>query len=120
MFDLHETEVLIPIAREGATGSSSKQPFPIFDEDTTPITSRGKRSVVAYPAEWVEGFGADAYQHEQAREVAAIDRDGKWDVTQTGKAYQTQEELQVSSPETLVEGINTILTTIKQQEVIND
>lgn len=119
MFDLHETEVLIPIARSGTKGGSTTQPFPIFDEDTTPITSRGKRSVVAYPADWVESFGAEAYQHEQAREIAAIDRDGMWDVTQTGKAYQTEPEIQPSSPEKLVEGINTILSTI-QQEVINE
>ena len=120
MFDLHETEVLIPIVRDGASGNAAKQPFPIFDADTTPITSRGKRSVVAYPADWVESFGADAYQHEQSREIAAIDRDGMWGVTQTGKAYQTEEELQVSSPEAIAQGINHILTTITQQEVINE
>ena len=117
MFDLHETEVLIPINNNGG---NTKQAFPMFDEDTTPITSRGKRSMVAYPADWVDNFGTDAYQHEQAREIAAIDRDGMWGVTQAGKAYQTGDEITPSSPEALVDGINTILTTIKQQEVINE
>jgi len=120
MFDLHETEVLIPINQSGPDGTDWKQPFPLFDKDTTPITSRGKRSVVAYPATWVDSFGAEAYEHEQSREVAAIDRDGMWDVTQPGKAYQTQEEAQRSSPEALVDGINSILSTIQQQEVTNE
>jgi len=43
-----------------------------------------------------------------------------WDVTQPGKAYQTQEEAQRSSPEALVDGINSILSTIQQQEVTNE
>ena len=116
MFDLHETEVFIPLSKDETTGEIIRQPFDLFDDDTTPITSRGKRSVVAYPEAWANGFGSDAYQHEQAREVAAIDRDGQWDVSQPGRPYQTEKQIQPSTPDALVEGINNILSIIQQEE----
>lgn len=116
MFDLHETEVFIPISTDEHTGEIRRQPFDLFDEGTTPITSRGKKSVVAFPEAWARGFGANAYQHEQAREVAAIDRDGQWNINQAGTPYQTEKELQPSSTDALVEGINSILNHIQQEE----
>lgn len=116
MFDLHETEVFIPINQQTEAGNANSQPFDLFDKDTTPITSRGKKSVVAYPAEWADGFGSGAYQHEQAREVAAIDRDGQWNITQSGTPYKANNELQPSSQEDLIEGINTILNTIQKED----
>lgn len=61
--------------------------------------------MVAYPEAWANGFGSDAYQHEQAREVAAIDRDGQWDVSQPGRPYQTEKQIQPSTPDALVEGM---------------
>lgn len=115
LFDLRETEVFIPIQHDPVTGEKIIQPFEVFDSDTTPITSRSKKAVVAYPAAWASSFGTDAYQHEQSPEVVAIDRDGQWDVTTEGKPYRTQEELNTSSPETLREGITTILSAIKQE-----
>ena len=116
MFDLHETEVFIPISKDERTGEIRRQPFDLFDEGTTPITSRGKKSVVAFPEAWANGFGANAYQHEQAREVAAIDRDGQWNINQAGTPYQTEKELRPSSTDALVEGINSILNHIQQEE----
>ena len=89
----------------------------VFDDDTTPMTSRGKKSLLAYPATWASGFGIDVYQHEQAREVVAIDRDGQWDVGHTGTPYHTDNELHPSSPEALVEGINDILSAIHQEDI---
>ena len=84
--------------------------------ETKPMTSRGKKSLLAYPAQWANGFGTGVYQHEQAREVVAFDRDGKWGVSQPGTPYHTENEPKQSSPETLVERINTILTAIKQED----
>ncbi len=116
MFDLHEIEMFIPITTDPETGAQVKQPFDIFDEETKPMTSRGKKSLLAYPAQWANGFGTGVYQHEQAREVVAFDRDGKWGVSQPGTPYHTENEPKQSSPETLVEKINTILTAIKQED----
>lgn len=116
MFDLHETEVFIPIAKDEKTGETVRQPFDLFDEGTTPMTSRSKKSVVAFPRAWASGFGADAYQHEQSREVAAINRDGQWNINQPGTPYQTEKQIQPSSPDALAEGINRILSIIQQEE----
>ncbi len=116
MFDLQEIEMFIPITKDPETGASVKQPFDLFDEDTTPLTSRSKKSFLAYPANWANGFGTGVYQHEQAREVVAIDRDGQWDVNQSGTPYHTGEELHTSSEAELVEEINTILSAIKQED----
>lgn len=115
MFDLQEIEMFIPISKDPVTGATLKQPFELFDEDTTPMTSRSKKSLLAYPAKWASSFGTGVYQHEQAREIVAIDRDGQWGINQTGTPYHTGEELHTSSEAELVEGINTILSTIKQE-----
>lgn len=116
MFDLREIEMFIPITKDPDTGAPVKQPFNVFDEDTTPMTSRGKKSLLAYPAQWAQGFGTEVYHHEQAREVVAIDRDGQWGLNQSGTPYRTSEEPQASSPEALAEGINNILTAIRQED----
>lgn len=116
LFDLQEIEMFIPLSKDPDTGATVKQPFDLFDEDTTPMTSRGKKSLLAYPAKWASGFGTGVYQHEQAREVVAIDRDGQWAVNQSGTPYHTGEELRTSSQAELVEGINTILSAIKQED----
>lgn len=113
MFDLHEVEMFIPIGGDDEDGA---QPFDLFDDNTTPMTSRGKKSLLALPAKWATGFGTEVYQHEQSREVVAIDRDGQWAVAQSGTPYHTGEELQVTSPESLAAGINTIITAMKQED----
>lgn len=117
VFDLHEIEMLIPITNTTLTNEQGQNPMNVFDDDTTPMTSRGKKSLLAYPATWASGFGTDVYQHEQAREVVAIDRDGQWDVGHTGTPYHTDNELHPSSPEALVEGINDILSAIHQEDI---
>jgi len=115
LFDLRETEVFIPFTKDPETGETVKQPFELF-EDAKPMTTRGKKSVVAFPADWVSNFGTDAYQHEQAREIAAIDRDGKWGVNQQGIPYQTDSTPQMRTSGALAEEINSILTTMTQEE----
>lgn len=117
MFDLQEIEMFIPIIKDSEIGTAVKHPFDLFDEDTVPLTSRSKKSLLAYPVQWASGFGTGFYQHEQAREVVAIDRDGQWNVNQSGTPYHTGEELHTSSRAELVEGINTILTAIKQEDM---
>lgn len=116
MFDLHEFEMFIPFEKDPETGKVIGQPFDIFDDDTTPMKSRGKKSLLAYPAQWADGFGMDVYRHEQAREVVTIDRDGQWNIGQSGTPVHTGEELKTSSPEALMEGITSIISAIKQED----
>ena len=52
LFDLNNTEILIP----------NKKEFQNDESDISPLTTGNKKSILAYPAKWAEGFGEDYYQ----------------------------------------------------------
>lgn len=117
LFDMHDTEVYIPLSQSQSKPSRAgrKEAFELFDKDTKPVPSRKRNSMVAYPKEWAASFGREVYCHEQAPEVAAIDRDGQWDIAQSGVPYMTGKEVIATSPIELEQGISSILTTIKKE-----
>ena len=120
LFDLHDTEVYIPVAHKDANGKVVADPFEMFEKDVKPLSIGSRNKVLAYPAEWVDGFGTEFYRHEQAPELASIDRDGLWDVHQRGMPYNKGDEVQPSSPEVLRQGITTILSTMKKEAAPNE
>lgn len=114
LFDLHDTEVYIPFHHEGDVLSDSCEPFELFDQNTTPLAFGSKTKMLAYPADWVDSFGRDVYCHEQTPELAAIDRDGQWDISKAGTPYKSVVEVQPSSITDLQQGIVSILSTLKE------
>lgn len=112
LFDLHDTEVYIPVANNG---HGKKEPFEVFEKDVTPISPNRKTQFVAYPAEWANSFGREYYTHEQSPELAPIDLDGKWDVQQQGTPYHKSSDVSPTSPDDLRSGITSLITTMSQE-----
>lgn len=120
LFDMHDTEIYIPLRRINENGKGGeKTPFELFDHGAIPVATSLRTSMIAYPAEWADSFGRDFYSHEQTPELAAIDRDGQWDVSQPGVPYKTGKEIDVSSLGVLQQGITSMLTTISQEATLN-
>lgn len=98
LFDLNNTEILIP-----------NKSIPKDEEtDITPLTTHNKKSILAYPAKWAEGFGEDYYHSVQQETLAS---DGEWNSQAPGTPYETSE-LNVSSYEEIRKQLNEILEDI--------
>ena len=112
LFDLHDTEVFFPSMKKASPEQLEKQNG-IFQNGTIPLTPDQRSKLVAYPADWAGSFGQNVYTHQQTPEIAAIDRDGQWDVNAKGIPYSTGEELQVSSQEDLQLGLDRIMSRLE-------
>ncbi len=102
LFDLHDTEVILPKGMN--RDRKEEKTKPASEIVSPPMTSAGK-SVVAYPAEWCDDFGSEYYRHAQAKELMAIDLEGKWEVQQPGVSTAHPEGFHPSSPDQLRQGI---------------
>lgn len=88
LFDLCETEVLIPVEKIQRFTEDGKLPRPEF----TPVNMPGYRGkVIAYPLSWAKSFGSEFYQHTQASLSSGIDNGGLWNVTAKGNPYYGSE-----------------------------
>lgn len=98
LFDLNNMEILIP----------NKSIQKDEETDITPLTTHNKKSILAYPAKWAEGFGEDYYYSVQQETLAS---DGEWNSQAPGTPYETSE-LNVSSYEEIRKQLNEILEDI--------
>ena len=73
---------------------------------------------MAYPSAWADNFGSNYYRHSQARELAAIDNAGVWQISEEAQPISTTER-KVTPPDELVQGIHEIIEE-KIQEVKAD
>jgi len=116
VFDMRETEIFIPSGvltpDEEEEAESPKERLP---EGVEPFTDGTKRNVLAYPAEWASGFGSNYYRHTHARELAAFDRDGMWDVQREGTLVVKSPQLQVTSIDEIDINIREIIGGMKQE-----
>jgi len=106
LFDMSETEIFIPtdiidaeIPKHGKT-----------------VLPNNNNRMSAFPQGWEMGFGQDKYRHQQAREIAAIDRDGKWDISEECRPFCDENALNVTSEADLSDNIKTIMSDITQGE----
>lgn len=102
IFDMRETEIFIPT---DIVESNNLKPEKPVEED--------RNGLRAYPPAWAGNYGQEYYSQLQARELAAIDLDGKWDITEEGKPYG---ETNVTSEAELVNNIETLISTITNGE----
>lgn len=98
LFDLNTTEILIP----------NKNEYKNNESDISPLTTSNKKSILAYPAKWAEGFGEDYYQSIKQNTLSS---DGEWNSQATGTPYETTE-LNVSTPEEVRKQLDEILDEI--------
>lgn len=111
LFDLRETEILIPTEQLDAV----LEQHGIQNENFSPLQMPGnKRTVVAYPSNWANNFGSEYYQQAHGADVAAIDHEGMWDIFAPGSIY-TGSEPQCSPREQLDNGIRQLLNGFKEE-----
>lgn len=98
LFDLNNTEILIP----------NKSEVPNETTDISPLTTSNKKSILAYPANWAEGFGDDYYQSVKHNELSS---DGEWNSQAIGTPFETTG-LNVSTTEEIRKELNELLEDI--------
>ena len=117
IFDVRETEILIPAKGLPSADIDSEESVEALPGDVEPIGG-GKHSIVAYPADWIEGFGRNYYTHAQARELAAFES-GEWSLDHEGVEYDDGNGLNVTATDQLCTNIQDIIGEMKQ-EAVND
>lgn len=105
LFDMNETEIFISTE---AIGDEIKGLRPILPLCNNRLT--------VFSQEFIDEFGQDNYRHLQAREIAAIDRDGKWNVSEECQLVCDKNALNVTSETVLSENIQNIMSDMAQGE----
>lgn len=114
IFDIKETEIFIPqdtleSSQENSTEGS------LLPDGSQPFTSGPKKDIMAYPCAWADNFGSNFYRHAQARELAAFDRKGVWNVSEEGQPFSDSSELNITSVEVIGSTIKQIICNIEQE-----
>jgi hypothetical protein len=104
IFDMQDTEIFIPDAADES----------YFNNIIRPVNAVPKNTVVAFPSSWAGNFGNNYYRHSQARELAAIDKDGMWNIAVEGQSYNDEPTLNVTSTETVACSIKMMITEMAQ------
>ena len=110
LFDLHDTEVFIPV---------ENIPHDSAEDSTDSILSAGRKSVVAYPADWADGFGKEFYSHGQSPELQAIDKHGEWDVSQQGTPVLLPD-INPTGRQDLESSIQSLINSVSQEVSVGE
>ena len=112
LFDMRETEVFMPqtILLEEAIKDGEGP----LNENVEPVMPNTKKSFMAYPSAWADNFGSNYYRHAQARELATIDVDGAWQITEEAQPFSNME-LNITPADELISGIQDIIRDKKQE-----
>lgn len=102
IFNMDDTEIRIP-----TTTSDVSSP-----NNNTPDTISDSKSVLAYPADWMNSFGNNYYTQSQAPELTEFTADKNWQTASESKPYK-EPELQTTPKETIIQNIKNIITEIK-------
>ena len=102
---MKETEVRIPNEVPATTNKDS--PNKSAEASSTPKT------ILGYPAEWMNSFGNNYYSQTHARELVAFTNNKNWQITSEGQPYK-ESELHTTSKADLTKGIVEIMEEIKE------
>ena len=105
IFNMKETEVRIPNEAPATTDKDS--PNKSTEASSTPKT------ILGYPAEWMNSFGNNYYSQTHARELAAFTNNKNWQTTSEGQPYK-ESELHTTPKAELTKGIVEIMEEIKE------
>lgn len=113
IFDLDETEALIPKSVLKAAGQENAEDVSRkMDADNAVGTGT---HVLGYPDGWGENFGADYYRNAQAMELAMYEGYSFWSDNRDGKPVQTGLALNVTSPAALNDQINQLIEQMERE-----
>jgi hypothetical protein len=114
IFDMRDTEIFIPqVALKSDHEEVSNDD--LFPDDVQPFTIGPKKAIMAYPSSWAYSFGSNFYRHAQARELAAFDRDGMWNVSEEGQPFCDSPRLNVTSAEVINCKIKQLISDMEQE-----
>lgn len=112
LFDLHETEVLIPKDKIQKFCEDNNLP----ELEFTSVNMSGYRGkIVAYPLTWAQSFGSEFYQYTQASPSSGIDNEGLWNVTAKGNPYYGNEP-QPHPKEHIEENLRRLLEELQKED----
>lgn len=114
IFDMRETEMFIPqdVLESGQEEGAKDDLLP---DDIKPFTVGSNKAIMAYPSSWADNFGSNFYRHAQARELAAIDREGMWNVSEEGQPFSDSPGLNITSAEIVSHKIKQIISDMEQE-----
>lgn len=102
IFNMDDTEIRIPTSTNDVSAPNNNTPDTISDS----------KSVLAYPADWMNSFGNNYYTQSQAPELTEFTADKNWQTASESKPYK-EPELQTTPKETIIQNIKNIITEIK-------
>ena len=102
IFNMDDTEIRIPTSTNEVSAPNNNTPDTISDS----------KSVLAYPADWMNSFGNNYYTQSQAPELTEFTADKNWQTASESKPYK-EPELQTTPKETIIQNIKNIITEIK-------
>ena len=102
IFNMDDTEIRIPTSTNDVSAPNNNMPDTISDS----------KSVLAYPADWMNSFGNNYYTQSQAPELTEFTADKNWQTASESKPYK-EPELQTTPKETIIQNIKNIITEIK-------
>ena len=112
LFDLYETEVLIPEEKVQKFCEDNN----LLEFEFTPVNMSGYRGkIVAYPLLWARSFGNEFYQHTRGSFSSSIDNGGLWNMTVQGKPYYGNEP-QPRAKEHIEQNISQILRELQKED----
>lgn len=110
LFNMNETEVFLP--QDTLFTDPAGEADGVLLQNVKPVVSN-RSSITAYPSTWANTFGSNFYRHSQARELAAIDNDGVWQISEEAQPFSNTER-NITPPEELYQGIHKIIAEKKQ------
>ena len=102
IFNMDDTEIRIPTNTNDVSALNNNTPDTISDS----------KSVLAYPADWMNSFGNNYYTQSQAPELTEFTADKNWQTASESKPYK-EPELKTTPKETIIQNIKNIITEIK-------
>ena len=111
IFDMRDTEIFIPQVALGLERKIMSGDF--LSNDIRPFTAGPKKDIMAYPSSWADGFGSNFYRHAQARELAAFDSQGVWNVNEEGQPFCDSSALNITSAEVVDSRIKQMICEMK-------
>lgn len=111
LFDMKETEVFLP---QELLKAPADEADGLLDQNMKPVVPNTRSSIRAYPSAWADTFGSNFYRHSQAKELANIDNDEAWQLTEKAQPY-SNSTLNVTPPDKLKQGIQSIIKEKKQE-----
>jgi hypothetical protein len=111
IFDMRDTEIFIPQDTLGTEREIMSDDF--FSNDIRPFTVGPKKDIMAYPSSWADSFGSNFYRHSQARELAAFDNQGVWNVNEEGQPFCDSSALNITSTEVVGNTIKQMICDMK-------